>query len=113
MSAFWGQVDMAVAPQKVCFYPKRTLTQPSVQRVFVAISGALFQLGGRGRAAPEIVIESSSYISKTKGLAELRNVRLVRYAKRHHCKECRTYSLRGEAETSGAQMEEQMKRRQF
>ena len=45
MSAFWGQVDMAVAPQKVCFYPKRTLTQPLVQRVFLAISGALFQLG--------------------------------------------------------------------
>jgi len=43
----------------------------------------------------------------------LRNVRLVRYAKRHHCKERRTYSLRGEAETSGTQMEEQMKRRQF
>src|SRR5215471_18717492 len=82
---FLGSSEHGCRAAKCLLLPKADIgSAVDTTRVFIAISGALFQLG-EADEPHEIVIESSSYISKTKGLAELRNVRLVRYAKRHHC----------------------------
>src|SRR5262249_6184484 len=72
--------------------------------------GSAFTARGGGPAASEIVIVSSP---GTKGLAGLPHMRLVRYAKRHHCKVFLRYSLVGVRLKRQGRWEEQMKRRQF